>query len=142
MSEQQDQRGQEIQGSQTNIGGDVHGPVLSGEFNGPVSIYQIIEKHYPLLKDYVYDVTITIETVTEWFVGRDFIFEWLETQLRELPCGYLRLVADAGLGKTAIAAEIARRYGATIHFVNASQGITQPYKCLNHLSASLIAQYD
>jgi len=33
-----DQRGQAAHGPQTNIGGDVHGSVLSGEFHGPVSI--------------------------------------------------------------------------------------------------------
>jgi formylglycine-generating enzyme required for sulfatase activity len=33
-----DQRQQEVQGNQTNIAGDVNGPVLSGEFHGPVSI--------------------------------------------------------------------------------------------------------
>jgi hypothetical protein len=33
-----DQRGQTVHGSQTNIAGDVHGPVLSGQFSGPVAV--------------------------------------------------------------------------------------------------------
>ena len=33
-----DQRGQTVHGSQTNIAGDVHGPVFSGEFKGPVAM--------------------------------------------------------------------------------------------------------
>jgi len=33
-----DQRGQTVHGSQTNIAGDVHGPVFSGEFKGPVAL--------------------------------------------------------------------------------------------------------
>jgi hypothetical protein len=33
-----DQRGQEVQGSQTNIAGSTQGPVLSGKFEGPVSV--------------------------------------------------------------------------------------------------------
>ena len=33
-----DQRGQTVHGSQTNIVGDVYGPVLSGQFGGPVAI--------------------------------------------------------------------------------------------------------
>jgi hypothetical protein len=140
------------------------GRLLSGEFQGPVATgggeavdlrgsrgavykpsaptYQIIQQRYPFLKDYVYDVASTIETVTRWFVGRGFVFEWLEAQLDAFPCGYLRLIADAGLGKTAIAAEVARRYGAIVHFVNASEGVIRPAQCLNHLSARLIAQYD
>lgn len=31
-----DQRGQTVHGNQTNIAGDVKGPVLSGSFSGPV----------------------------------------------------------------------------------------------------------
>lgn len=33
-----DQRGQVVHGPQTNIAGDVQGPVLSGEFGGPVTV--------------------------------------------------------------------------------------------------------
>ena len=33
-----DQRGQTVHGPQTNIAGDVHGPVFSGQFSGPVSM--------------------------------------------------------------------------------------------------------
>ncbi len=33
-----DQRGQIVHGAQTNIAGDVQGPVLSGAFSGPVNI--------------------------------------------------------------------------------------------------------
>lgn len=36
-----DQSGQTAQGSQTNIGKDVNGPVLSGEFHGPVNVGDI-----------------------------------------------------------------------------------------------------
>lgn len=32
------QQGQMVHASQTNIGGDVHGPVFSGSFSGPVNI--------------------------------------------------------------------------------------------------------
>ena len=33
-----DQRGQTVQGSQTNIAGNVQGPIVSGTFSGPISI--------------------------------------------------------------------------------------------------------
>jgi HEAT repeat protein len=39
VTKQEEQRGQEVRGSETNIGGDVKGPVLSGRFDGPVSVY-------------------------------------------------------------------------------------------------------
>lgn len=35
-----DQRGQTIHGTQTNIAGDVHGPVFSGDFKGPIMLDQ------------------------------------------------------------------------------------------------------
>ena len=68
----------------------------------------IVLQHYPALKDYVYDVGETIESVTRWFVGRDFVFEKFETFLKQHPCGYFRIIADAGLGKTALATLTAR----------------------------------
>jgi len=121
-------------------------PSISITGNGNVvgdhnTVFVTINQRYPLLSDYAYDVGKTIAAETEWFTGRTFVFEWLETQLRTLPCGYLRLIADAGLGKTAIAAEVARRYNAVIHFINAAAGITRTDQCLNALAVQLIARY-
>jgi Caspase domain len=42
-----DQRGQTVHGPQTNIAGDVNGPVLSGVFSGPVNIGKGQEKEKP-----------------------------------------------------------------------------------------------
>lgn len=48
MSEEQptkvDQRDQAINGPQTNIAGDVHGPVLSGVFNGPIILRNFLNE--------------------------------------------------------------------------------------------------
>ena len=57
------------------------------------------------------------------------------------PCGYFRVVADAGLGKTALAAEAAKRLKAPAFFANASRGLTRPDQCLNHLAVELIARF-
>ncbi len=105
------------------------------------TVFVTINQRYPLLSDYAYDVGKTIAAETEWFTGRAFVFEWLETQLHTLTCGYLRLIADAGLGKTAIAAEMARRYNAVVHFINAAAGITRTDQCLNALAVQLIVRY-
>lgn len=45
-----DQQTQVVSGPQTNIGGNVYGPVLSGVFNAPV--YLTIQQRYPFLADY------------------------------------------------------------------------------------------
>ena len=69
-------------------------------------------------------------TRSEGFVGREFIFQRLEEFQQRNPCGYLRIVADAGLGKTALAAEVARRLNAVAFFANASRGLTRTDQCL------------
>ncbi|RMF30351.1 MAG: hypothetical protein D6759_12120, partial [Chloroflexi bacterium] len=71
--------------------------IITGDHN---KVYQVILQHYPALKDYVYDVDPIIQEVTRRFVGRDFVFNWLEETFQKHRCAYLRLVADAGLGKT------------------------------------------
>ena len=106
-----------------------------------MSLYQTIVRHYPALKDYAYNFSELINTTTSGFVGREFVFQRLEEFQQRHRCGYLRIVADAGLGKTAIAAEVARRYEAPAFFANSSRGLTRPDQCLNHLSADLIARY-
>ena len=50
-------------------------------------------------------------------------------------------MADAGLGKTALAAEVARRLNAVAFFANASRGLTRTDQCLNHLAVELIARF-
>src|SRR5262249_13118772 len=67
------------------------------------------------------------------------LFQCLADFSRRRPCGYFRVVADAGLGKTALAAEAAKRLNAPAFFANASRGLTRADQCLNHLTAELIA---
>ena len=97
-------------------------------------------QRYPALKDYAYNFSELISAITRGFVGRDFIFRQLQEFQERHPCGYLRIVADAGLGKTALAAAVACRYKAPAFFANSSRGLTRPDQCLNHLSAELIAR--
>ncbi len=101
-------------------------------------VHQTIVRHYPALKDYDSAFSELINTTTSGFVGREFIFKRLEEFQKRNPCGYLRIVADAGLGKTALAAGVARRYGAPAFFVDAIGGRTEPALCLKYLSAQLI----
>lgn len=76
----------------------------------PGGRYQAVLYFYPQLKDYVYDLGNLIAEVTRHFVGRELLFDRLSSFLEQNPCGYLCLSAEAGLGKTAFAAEVARRY--------------------------------
>ena len=105
------------------------------------NVTQIIGGRYPLLKDFVYEFKECIEEHTKRFVGREFIFQELDKFRENYSCGYFRVIADAGLGKTAIAAAVANQYDAPIFFVNASEGWVSPSQCLQHLCAVLIARY-
>ncbi len=99
-----------------------------------------IFQQYPELEDYVKDFREALDS-TQPFVGRDFIFTAIAQFQSQYDRGYFRIVADAGLGKTALAAAITHRFSATPFFTSASRGITRASQCLNHLCASLIAQF-
>jgi hypothetical protein len=49
------------------------------------------------------DFEALIKRRTEWFVGRDAVFEKLVEFEKENDCGYFHILGDAGLGKTALA---------------------------------------
>ncbi len=98
-------------------------------------------QRYPALKDHLVDFTADIEKFTRGFVGREFIFQAVEYFIAHHRCGYFRIVAEAGLGKTAIAAQLVKRHDAIAHFFSASN-ITRADQCLNNLSVQLIARYD
>ena len=118
------------------IGGDVSGVVLTGNYN---VVHQYLVQHYPLLSDFIVNFDEEKE-LSERFVGREDIFRRVENYMSR-PCGYFRVVADAGLGKTALAGAAARRLKAPVFFANASRGLTRPDQCLNHLAVDLIARF-
>jgi hypothetical protein len=99
-----------------------------------------IFKH-PLLADHIYDFSDLIASETEGFVGRDWIMEDLAHFQEEYSAGYFCVVAEAGLGKTALAAELARRHQAPAFFFSVSEGHTHMEECLRHLAADLIARF-
>jgi hypothetical protein len=112
--------------------------LVIGDYN---TVYQTIVQHYPELKDSAYDFSDLIDRYASTFIGREFIFEILETFSSENSSGYFRIEADPGIGKTALVAEIARRYNAPAFFTNAREGRTQPASCLAHLCADIIARF-
>jgi hypothetical protein len=110
------------------IGGDVHGNVIfGGELRSPA--------------DSVLDFQQLIDSAARDFIGRREVFTALQAFQTGQACGYFEIVADAGLGKTALAAEIVRRYKAIPFFASASRGLTFARQFLTHLSAALITHY-
>ncbi|TFD49577.1 hypothetical protein E3T55_10885 [Cryobacterium frigoriphilum] len=109
----------------SSVGGDVN--IISGP---------AIPDLYDAYKDFSQEMTLTAE-----FVGRGELFAELERFEATHRKGYFRLIADAGLGKTAIAAEVAHRFSCEAFFVNASRNLTTAKQCLGHLCAALITRY-
>lgn len=80
---------------------------------------------------------------TRWYVGRLELIERIRAQVaRQDVGGYVVVVADAGLGKTALAAELATRLRAPAFFCSVAGGLTTAQQCLRHLCAELILRHD
>jgi hypothetical protein len=96
VKRQEEQHGQEVHGPQTNIDGDVKGPVLSGVFNAPVTVTQPdhLGGMVPLLRPqrvvHLVDRKKEIEQV----------LSWLAPGVNVTICG------PGGIGKTAIASAV------------------------------------
>ena len=116
------------------VGGDVTGSVF---VTGDV----VVTNPYPALNDYYLDFRDDLARA-RGFVGRGRVFDYLADVEHSRTSGYIRIIADVGLGKSALAAEAARRFAAPSFFTNASRGLARPDQLLNHLSAVLIARFD
>src|SRR6266516_1208628 len=90
------------------------------------------------VKDFIRD--FDLDTSYE-FVGRTAFFETLDDFTARNPAGYFEIVADAGLGKTALAIEIARRHDAVAFLASASSNAHRPEQFLEHVSAALIVRH-
>jgi hypothetical protein len=82
----------------------------------------VIANPYLALDDYYHDFREDIAKA-RGFVGHEPVFDYLADFQGWRPSGYIRIIADAGLSKTALAAEAARRFAAPAFFTNASRGL-------------------
>jgi hypothetical protein len=74
------------------------------------------------------------------FVGRQAVFDQLDAFVGQYRAGYFEIVGAAGLGKTALASEIARRHDA-VAFLASAGNTHRPDQFLEHVSAALIVRY-
>jgi hypothetical protein len=84
-----------------------------------------------------------VEERTRDFVGRQFVFDAVETALADetFPSGYLVVRGEPGIGKTAVLAGLVKRYGWVHHFTSAPQGIRSAAAFLANVCAQLIVRY-
>lgn len=78
-----------------------------------------------------------IESRTEVFVGRDYVFSTFDAFINKEDNGYFIIQGDPGEGKSAILAEYVRRTGSIAHFNIRSEGITRPTQFLDNICSQL-----
>jgi hypothetical protein len=75
------------------------------------------------------------------FVGRQAVLDQLDAFVGRHRAGYCEIVGDAGLGKTALAVEIARRRDAVAFLASAGSNAHRAAQFLEHVCASLIVRH-
>jgi hypothetical protein len=83
-----------------------------------------------------------IEEKTEGFVGREFVFEAIESFLISQPNGYFIIEGEPGIGKSAILAKYVQQTGCVAHFNVRSQGINRVDQFLESVCTQLIERYN
>ncbi len=102
-------------------GGDVQLTLANGAV---LSVWQ---------EDWV-DFSDLITKVTQRLVGRGFVFEKIADFIQSNPYPlwlFSHYCRCAGLGKTAITAELTKRFRAVACFISASENRTQPERIIN-----------
>lgn len=87
------------------------------------------------------DFSELIEEKTRSFVGRQFVFDAIDTFLKTNPRGYFLLRGDPGIGKSAFAAQLTKSRGCVHHFNVRSAGISNAAAFLENVCAQLIVRY-
>lgn len=87
-----------------------------------------------------------LERWTTGFVGRKFVFEAIDGLLKaeDFPCGYIIILGEPGIGKTALMADFVRRKRCVHHFniaVEGSRGHRGIPEFCGSVCAQLIALY-
>jgi hypothetical protein len=75
------------------------------------------------------------------FTGRSWLFDEVDRFLDQEHRGYLIVMANAGMGKSAFTAQLARRRGYPYHFFSRSQAATDRNAAMLRLGVQLIRQY-
>ncbi|MEH2081437.1 MAG: AAA family ATPase [Nostoc sp.] len=82
-----------------------------------------------------------IEEKTKAFCGRVFVFNEFDAFLKKHPKGYFTVIGDAGMGKSAIAAQSVSKYKAICYFNIRAEGRNTPEQFLQSIRQQLINRY-
>lgn len=83
-----------------------------------------------------------IQDKTSGFIGREYIFDEIRRFLVENPKGYLTIIGDPGMGKSAILAKYVEDTGCIAHFNVQLQGLNRSDQFLESICRQLVDRYD
>jgi|GEM_PF-2551079 len=90
----------------------------------------------------IHDLGDWLESLTESFVGRDFLFQKIREFTLQEDRGYLHVVGEPGIGKSTLAAHLVRKHGYPHHFnFRANRDSNRAEHFLENLCAQLILRY-
>jgi hypothetical protein len=78
---------------------------------------------------------------TEGFVGREYVFDAIQSFINNNPKGYFTVIGDPGMGKSAILAKYSQDTGCIAHFNVQLQGLNRTDQFLESVCKQLIDRY-
>lgn len=129
----------------TISGGAVSGPI-TGSLHVTVIQVTPAAKHLPASSGVVAlrrRFHALIREKTRNFVGRDFVFASIHNHLADpaFPSGYIQIIGEPGIGKTALLARLVETTGYLHHFNIATQNIRSAQAFLENVCTQLIDVY-
>jgi hypothetical protein len=82
----------------------------------------LVRARYPALEDHIDWPSRRATRSPPAFIGREWVFERIDQLVQRSRAGYVRIVAEAGLGKTALAIALAARHGAPLFLFSEPAG--------------------
>ncbi len=95
----------------------------------------------PDIREKIRSFDLLIRRKTEGFVGRQWLFDAIDGFVADEARGYVQILGDPGIGKTALIAEMVKRHRHPHHFNIRSEGIQKPDQFLPNLCAQLVARF-
>jgi hypothetical protein len=122
------------------IYGHPNARVLFGE-SAPIPPKMDISNAPPAIREKIRSFDLLIARKTEGFVGRQWLFDAIDSFTEKEGRGYVQILGDPGIGKTTLIAEMVKRHRHPHHFNIRAEGIQKPEQFLPSLCAQLVARF-
>jgi len=95
----------------------------------------------PRIAEQIESFDLYIKEKTSGFIGRQFVFDAIQSFIDNAPRGYFLVRGDPGIGKTSLLAELARKGEHVRHFNIRLQNMTRTEQFLRNACAQIIAKH-